>query len=217
MRYQINSSLFRKMFFVIATTALLIIPVGCSSSTNNSISAPTPIVAIRPSEPTLQGVDAIVTSTLSVELPKHFYTLNEPIVATLKWKVTHGWLLAADSDTFYAFNTKVLASAGNLVERTTEGQRLCDQIELAFPSCEVDSIVGRSEHGWIYRLESTKPPHEVKIRITDWFNISMTGPYTVIVSTRNIINSSEILAGIVTQTLPIISEPITFTVLPNRP
>jgi hypothetical protein len=111
----------------------------------------------------------------------------------------------------------VLDGIGNLVKRTAEGQYLCDQIDQVFSSCEVDAIVGRSEHGWVYLLDSEKPPHEVQIRITDWFNVSTAGTYTVIISTRNIIDSSEMLAGVVTQTLPISSQPISFTVLPNTP
>jgi hypothetical protein len=73
---------------LIAAGSILALLSGCLFQSDIATIVPTPIVVVHPSEPTLKGADAIVASTLSVQLPKHLYAPNEPIVATLR---SVGW------------------------------------------------------------------------------------------------------------------------------
>jgi hypothetical protein len=163
---------------------------------------PTDFASVTPQ----QG--ATVKGELIINLPKKIYALHEPVISTIKWQITQGWLTALSTEQFYDFKISLLDNEGHSVPYTAISQRLCD---LVAGQCDTDEIIGFGKRV-PYRLDPEKPPYEDTLNVSELFNISEIGIYTLTVSTRNIINSSAMLAGLESPTR-FVSQPVTFTIV----
>lgn len=121
-----------------------------------------------------------------------------------------GWLIALETQQFYDFKISLLDSQGKTVPYTNAGQSLCDQIGQWRCDTE-DGILGGGVRAQ-YRLDAEKPPFKEVFSVSEWFSVSATGTYTLVVTTRNVIDSSAMRAGLEARTQAV-SQPITFTVV----
>ncbi len=157
-----------------------------------SCNLPSFATAVLPT-PTLDT--PVVQSELTVAFTKPVYTTREPITATLTWKVTQGWILAM---TWFMdnldFNLSLVDSKGEPVPHTREA----------------DLYLGGSRT--TYRLDAGQQPFITELDIRRWFNVSAPGLYTLTVTTRNVLDSSAMRAGLEKQT-KVVSQPVTFAVV----
>lgn len=154
--------------------------------------------------------DARVEAKFTTDLAKETYFLGEPITVTIQWRVTRGWLIALSTQQFYDYKISLSNNRGAPVPYTVAGQNLCDQI--GYWRCDSeDEIFGGGSRAQ-YRLDAEKSASHQVLYLSEWFDISATGAYTLMVTTRNVINSSAMQAGLESQTR-FVSQPITFTVI----